>query len=121
MTGNTPQSIIGKLWDSHHILTDEGESLMYVDVALAQENTLHAFTALEKAGRKVRKPAQIFAFTDHYVPTTGRAKGPAGIADDGIRNMVIDLQDLANKHGVTLRASCTSCRRSRASSSRGCS
>ena len=102
MTGNTPQSIIGKLWDSHHILTDEGESLMYVDVALAQENTLHAFTALEKAGRKVRRPSQIFAFTDHYVPTTGRAKGPAGIADDGIRNMVIDLQDLANKHGVTL-------------------
>jgi 3-isopropylmalate/(R)-2-methylmalate dehydratase large subunit len=102
MTGNTPQSIIEKLWNSHHILTDEGESLMYVDVALAQENTLHAFTALEKAGRKVRKPHQIFAFTDHYVPTTGRAKGPAGIPDAGIRNMVIDLQNLANKHGVTL-------------------
>ncbi len=102
MTGNAPQSIIEKLWNSHHILTDEGESLMYVDVALAQENTLHAFTALEKAGRKVRKPHQIFAFTDHYVPTTGRAKGPAGIPDTGIRNMVIDLQNLANKHGVTL-------------------
>jgi 3-isopropylmalate/(R)-2-methylmalate dehydratase large subunit len=100
--GNTPQSIIEKLWNLHHILTDEGESLMYVDVALAQENTLHAFTALEKAGRKVRKPHQIFAFTDHYVPTTGRAQGPAGIPDAGIRNMVIDLQDLAAKHGVTL-------------------
>ena len=102
MTGNTPQTIIGKLWDSHHILTDEGESLMYVDVALAQENTLHAFTALDKTGRKARKPQQIFAFTDHYVPTTGRAKGPAGIPDAGIRNMVIDLQDMANKFGVTL-------------------
>ena len=49
----TQQSIFEKLWNSHHILTDEGESLMYVDVALAQENTLHAFTALEKAGRPV--------------------------------------------------------------------
>ena len=102
MTGNTPQSIIEKLWNSHHILTDEGESLMYVDVALAQENTLHAFTALEKAGRKVLKPQQIFAFTDHYVPTTGRARGTDGIPDAGIRNMVIDLQTMANKYGVTL-------------------
>jgi 3-isopropylmalate/(R)-2-methylmalate dehydratase large subunit len=102
MTGNTPQSIIEKLWNSHHVLTDEGESLMYVDVALAQENTLHAFTELEKTGRKVLKPKQIFAFTDHYVPTTGRAKGPDGIPDAGIRNMVIDLQGMANKYGVTL-------------------
>lgn len=102
MSASTPQSIFEKLWNSHHILTDEGESLMYVDVALAQENTLHAFTALEKANRKVLHPQQIFAFTDHYVPTTGRAKGPAGIPDAGIRNMVIDMQDMAKKYGVTL-------------------
>ncbi len=102
MSGNTPQSIFEKLWDSHHILTDEGESLMYVDVALAQENTLHAFTALEKSGREVLRPQQIYAFTDHYVPTTGRAKGVDGIPDTGIRNMVIDLQAMARKYGVTL-------------------
>ncbi len=102
MSGSTPQSIIEKLWDSHHVLTNEGESLMYVDVALAQENTLHAFTDLEKAGRKVMRPQQIFAFTDHYVPTTGRAKGVDGIADAGIRNMVIDLQAMARKYGITL-------------------
>ena len=102
MSGNTPQSIFEKLWNSHHILTDEGESLMYVDVALAQENTLHAFTALEKSGREVLRPQQIYAFTDHYVPTTGRAKGVDGIPDTGIRNMVIDLQAMARKYGVTL-------------------
>src|SRR5690554_1451144 len=98
----TPQSIIEKLWDSHHILSDEGESLMYVDVALAQENTLHGFIALEKSGRKVLHPEQIFAFTDHYVPTTGRAKGVEGIPVVEIRNMVIDLQNMAKKYGVTL-------------------
>ena len=102
MSGNTPQSIFEKLWNSHHILTEEGESLMYVDVALAQENTLHGFVALEKSGRKVLRPQQIYAFTDHYVPTTGRAKGVDGIPDTGIRNMVIDLQNMANKYGVTL-------------------
>ena len=102
MSDNTPQSLFEKLWASHEILTDEGESLMYVDVALAQENTLHAFTALEKTGRQVLRPQQIFAFTDHYVPTTGRAKGVDGIPDAGIRNMVIDLQSMAKKYGVTL-------------------
>jgi 3-isopropylmalate/(R)-2-methylmalate dehydratase large subunit len=102
MSTSAALSIIEKLWNSHHILTDEGESLMYVDVALAQENTLHAFTALEKSGRKVVRPLQIFAFTDHYVPTTGRAKGTDGIADAGIRNMVIDLQAMARKYGITL-------------------
>lgn len=48
------------------------------------------------------KPGQIFAFTDHYVPTTGRAKGTDGMPDAGIRNMVIDMQDMANKYGVAL-------------------
>ncbi|MGA0115878.1 MAG: 3-isopropylmalate dehydratase large subunit [Burkholderiales bacterium] len=102
MSVSKPQTIIEKLWDSHHVLTDEGESLMYVDVALAQENTLHGFVSLEKSGRAVARPGQIYAFTDHYVPTTGRAKGVAGIPDAGIRNMVIDLQDMAKKYGVTL-------------------
>ena len=97
-----PRTLIEKLWDAHHVLTAEGESLMYVDVALAQENTLHGFVELEKSGHSVARPQQIFAFTDHYVPTTGRSKGPEGIADAGIRNMVIDLQNMAKKHGVTL-------------------
>ncbi len=102
MTAATSKTIIEKLWNSHHILTDDGESLMYVDVAVAQENTLHGFVSLEKSGRSVWRPQQIYAFTDHYVPTTGRAKGTDGIPDAGIRNMVIDLQNMAKKHGVTL-------------------
>ena len=59
MSGNTPQSIFEKLWNSHHILTDEGESLMYVDVALAQENTLHAFT-----NPQANDPANGFAYSE---------------------------------------------------------
>ena len=99
---STPLPLFEKIWNAHHVLTDEGESLMYVDVALAQENTLHAFTALEKAGRTVARPAQVFAFTDHYVPTTGRAKGVDGIPVIEIRNMVIELQAAARRYGITL-------------------
>ena len=48
------------------------------------------------------RPQQVFAFTDHYVPTTGREKGVAGIAVDEIRNMVIGQQNNAAKHGIQL-------------------
>ena len=82
------QTLFEKIWNAHHVLSDEGESLMYVDVALAQENTSHAFVALEKTRRTVLRPRQVYAFTDHYVPTTGRALGVDGIAVNEIRDMV---------------------------------
>lgn len=97
-----PRTLFRKLWDNHHVVTDEGESLLYIDRALAQENTYHAFVALEAQGRQVMRPEQIYAFTDHYVPTTGRAKGLAGIPVAEIRNMVVQLQDFARKYGINL-------------------
>ncbi|MFN9127840.1 MAG: 3-isopropylmalate dehydratase large subunit [bacterium] len=97
-----PRTLFRKLWDNHHVVTDEGESLLYIDRALAQENTYHAFVALEAQGRQVMRPDQIYAFTDHYVPTTGRAKGLAGIPVIEIRNMVVQLQDFARKYGINL-------------------
>ena len=98
----TPRTLFRKLWDNHHVVTDEGESLLYIDRALAQENTYHAFVALEAQGRQVMRPGQIYAFTDHYVPTTGRAQGLAGIPVAEIRNMVVQLQDFARKYGINL-------------------
>jgi len=121
-----PRTLFRKLWDNHHVVTDEGESLLYIDRALAQENTYHAFVALEAQGRQVMRPDQIYAFTDHYVPTTGRAKGLAGIPVIEIRNMVVQLQDFARSTASTCtastmrnRASCISCRPSWASCSQG--
>jgi len=100
---HTPdRTLFRKLWDLHHVVTDEGESLLYIDRALAQENTYHAFVALEAQRRSVLRPEQIYAFTDHYVPTTGRAKGLAGIPVTEIRNMVVQLQDFARKYGINL-------------------
>jgi 3-isopropylmalate/(R)-2-methylmalate dehydratase large subunit len=98
----TARTLFRKLWDNHHVVTDEGESLLYIDRALAQENTYHAFVALEAQGRQVMRPDQIYAFTDHYVPTTGRAQGLAGIPVAEIRGMVQKLQDFARKYGINL-------------------
>jgi 3-isopropylmalate/(R)-2-methylmalate dehydratase large subunit len=97
-----PLTLFRKLWDRHHVVTDEGESLLYIDRALAQENTYHAFVALQAQGRRVLRPEQIYAFTDHYVPTTGQSKGLAGIPVAEIRNMVVQLQDFARRYGIHL-------------------
>ncbi len=91
-----------KLWQSHLALEEEGEALLYVDRALIHEASLHTFAALEGMGRGVRRPEQVFAFSDHYVPTTGREKGVDGIAIPEIRNMVVKLKENTARHGVTL-------------------
>jgi 3-isopropylmalate/(R)-2-methylmalate dehydratase large subunit len=84
------------------VAQDGGEQLLYVDRAYFHEGSSHAFTKLEQEGRRVARPSQVFAFNDHYVPTTGRDKGIAGIANPEIRNMVIQLQTNAARHGITL-------------------
>jgi 3-isopropylmalate/(R)-2-methylmalate dehydratase large subunit len=91
-----------KIWDRHVIAQEEGELLLYVDRALIHEGSSHAFAALEKQGRAVARPRQVFAHTDHYVPTSGRERGVEGIANPEIRNMVKLLHANAAKHGVTL-------------------
>ncbi len=98
----TAQTMFEKIWNSHVVAEEEGEILLYVDRALIHEGSSHAFAALARNKQTVARPLQVFAFTDHYVPTTGREKGVAGIAVDEIRNMVIGQQNNAEKHGIQL-------------------
>ena len=91
-----------KIWNRHVIAAEAGELLLHIDRALIHEGSSHAFAALEKQKRGVARPRQVFAFTDHYVPTTGRDKGVAGIAIPEIRDMVVQLHVNAAKHGITL-------------------
>jgi 3-isopropylmalate/(R)-2-methylmalate dehydratase large subunit len=91
-----------KIWASHTIADEGGEILLYVDRAYIHEGSSHAFAALDARGRKVLRPRQIFAHTDHYVPTATREGGVEGIANPEIRNMVKLLQSNAAKHDVTL-------------------
>ena len=97
-----PQTLVEKIWNRHVVAEDGGELLLLVDRAFVHEGSSHAFAKLEQQGRNVARPRQVFAFTDHYVPTTGREKGVNGIANAEIRNMVIQLQENAARHGITL-------------------
>jgi 3-isopropylmalate/(R)-2-methylmalate dehydratase large subunit len=96
------QTLFEKIWTRHVVAEEEGEILLYVDRAFIHEGSSHAFAALDQKERKVARPRQVFAFNDHYVPTTGREKGVEGIAIPEIRNMVLKLQENTARHGVTL-------------------
>ncbi|MGV3629226.1 MAG: 3-isopropylmalate dehydratase large subunit [Betaproteobacteria bacterium] len=98
----TARTMFEKIWNSHVVAEEEGEILLYVDRALIHEGSSHAFVALAKNNHKVARPQQVFAFTDHYVPTTGREKGIPGIAVAEIRDMVSKLQDNAARHGINI-------------------
>ena len=91
-----------KIWRRHVIVEEEGEILLHVDRALIHEGSSHAFAKLDSQQRTVARPKQVFAFNDHYVPTTGRDKGVEGIAIPEIRNMVLKLAANTARHGVTL-------------------
>ena len=97
-----PLTLFEKIWNRHVVAEDSGEFLLHVDRALFHEGSSHAFAKLEAQGRSIVRPKQVFAFNDHYVPTTGRENGVAGIANVEIRNMVIKLQTNAARHGITL-------------------
>lgn len=97
-----PLTLFEKIWNRHVVAEDAGEFLLHVDRALFHEGSSHAFDKLEQQGRTIARPKQVFAFNDHYVPTTGRENGVAGIANVAIRNMVIKLQTNAARHGITL-------------------
>ncbi len=97
---SAPQTIFDKIWARHSVVTRaDGNTLLAIDRLLLQENVFHAFDKLRNEGRPVRRPDQVFAFTDHYVPTKDRA---AGIPDPEVRNMVSMMENNTREHGNTL-------------------
>lgn len=65
-------TLFDKIWESHQI-GDGDPALLYVDLHLVHEVTSpQAFSSLELAGRKVRRPDLTLATVDHAVPTVGR-------------------------------------------------
>src|SRR5258705_12778961 len=91
-----------KIWERYVVVAEEGELLLYVDRVLIHEGSTHAFAQLAGRDQAVARPRQVFAFTDHYVPTTGRDRGMEGIANPEIRSMVQQLHANAARHGITL-------------------
>jgi 3-isopropylmalate/(R)-2-methylmalate dehydratase large subunit len=71
---SSPRTLLDRLWDSH-VVEDlgDGQSLLYIDLHLVHEVTSpQAFSGLDAAGRRVRRPDRTFATVDHNVPTTAR-------------------------------------------------
>ena len=97
---STPRTLLEKIWEQHVITRREGEALLYIDRNFVHEGAFHAFAQLAKEGRKVRKPRQTFATADHYVPTVGRERGIAGIADPEMRAMLELYERNARDHGI---------------------
>ena len=94
------RTLFDKIWEEHVAVSGEGEALLYIDRNFVHEGSFHAFADLAKEGRKVRKPLQTFAVADHYVPTLGRERGIAGIADPEIRAMLELLEKNARENGI---------------------
>ena len=95
-----PRSLFDKLWERHVIVErGAGEALLYVDAHFVAEGSFHAFGALAKEGRKVRRPRQVFGSPDHFVPTLNRAEGLKGIRDPESRGLVEYLAGNARDYG----------------------
>ncbi|RPI42872.1 MAG: 3-isopropylmalate dehydratase large subunit, partial [Betaproteobacteria bacterium] len=95
------RTMLEKIVDLHTIATrGDDEVLLYVDYNVVHEGPFYAFDGLEREGRQVLRPLQTIACADHYVPTIGRDKGVAGIADPEARSMVEGLQRNAERTGI---------------------
>ena len=97
---NAPRTLFEKLWSRHVVVTrGAGEALLSIDNHFVHEGSFHAFGALAKEGRQVRKPRQIFGSPDHFVPTLNRDQCLAGIADPESRGLVEYLASNAARYG----------------------
>ena len=98
---NAPRTLFEKIWSQHVIATrGDSEALIYIDRNLVHDGSFHAFGALAKEGRRVRRPGQTFAVVDHYVPTVGRERGLAAVTDPEARVMIELLEKNAATHGI---------------------
>src|SRR5688572_4254654 len=100
---SAPQTLFEKIWQRHLIHTTQaGDALLYVDRLLIHEGPFYAFDGMRRDGRGFRRPRQIFAFPDHYIPTvvSQRRRGLDGIEDPEMRVMVAQLARNTAEAGI---------------------
>ncbi|WP_093513071.1 3-isopropylmalate dehydratase large subunit [Sphingopyxis sp. YR583] len=101
MTMPIARTLYDKIWDAHAVADDDGETLLYIDLHLLHEVTSpQAFAGLAAAGRMVRRPERVLALSDHNVPTSGQAAGPAGVPDVEARAQLEALVDNTRRFGI---------------------
>jgi len=95
------KTLYDKIWDSHLVADQDGESIFYIDLHLIHEvTTPQAFAGLRATKRRVRRPDRTLAVADHNVPTEGQALGVAAVQDDEARLQLQTLEANAKEHGI---------------------
>ena len=89
-----------KIWNSHVITEQDGNTILYIDRHLVHEVTSpQAFEGLRMAGRSIRCTGATYAVPDHNVPTKDRDKP---IADPVSAKQVETLRQNCKEFGITL-------------------
>src|SRR5476649_2554359 len=95
------KTLYDKIWDSHLVADQDGESIFYIDLHLIHEvTTPQAFAGLRAAKRPVRRPDRTLAVADHNVPTEGQALGVGAVADAEARLQLQTLERNVALHGI---------------------
>ena len=89
-----------KIWNSHLVHEQDGNSIIYIDRHLVHEVTSpQAFEGLRLAGRRVLHPEATFAVPDHNVPTENQDQP---ISDPISALQVETLRQNCREFGITI-------------------
>ena len=96
------KTLFEKIWDSHYVGEEGGQTVLYIDRHLTHEvTTPQAYEGLKISGRPVRRPGphSTMAVVDHCIPTQNQLEP---IADPIARLQVETLRKNCKEFGVTL-------------------
>ena len=95
-----PKTMFEKIWNSHLVHEQDGNSIIYIDRHLVHEVTSpQAFEGLRLAGRRVLHPEATFAVPDHNIPTENQDQP----ISDPISALQVDTLRLnCREFGITL-------------------
>jgi len=94
------KTMFEKIWNSHLVHEQDGNSIIYIDRHLVHEVTSpQAFEGLRLAGRRVLHPEATFAVPDHNIPTENQDQP---ISDPISALQVETLRKNCREFGITL-------------------
>jgi len=95
-----PKTMFEKIWNSHLVHEQDGNSIIYIDRHLVHEVTSpQAFEGLRLAGRRVFHPEATFAVPDHNIPTENQDQP---ISDPISALQVETLRQNCREFGITI-------------------
>ena len=95
-----PKTMFEKIWNSHLVHEQDGNSIIYIDRHLVHEVTSpQAFEGIRIAGRRVLHPEATFAVPDHNIPTENQDQP---ISDPISALQVETLRQNCREFGITL-------------------